>query len=263
MDFMNPESVLDLNNVRRALERMEDSIIFGLIERSQYTSLPLVYQPGKFSLTGMDCSFLTWHLMRTEELQLQLRRYTAPDETPFFPDALQQPVLPLVDYPKILSNEKVLSSVNDIILDYYVKDIVPQISCAPGDQIDTWGSVLLADITCLQTISRRVHFGRFVAEAKYRANKALYIPLILRRDVTAIGDSITNKAVEDQVIARLEKKADQYSHQPQFGKNISTVKPEVVAGLYRKFILLTKDVEVKYLLARLRDEDPKVIEQYR
>lgn len=263
MDFMVPSSVLNLGNIRLALERMEDSIIFDLIERSQFTELPLVYEVGKFLTPGCSGLFLDWHLMKTEELHLQLRRYTAPDETPFFPEVLKEPLLPPVNYPKILSNVKETSSVNNLIMDYYVNDIVPAISCAPGDQNDTLGSVLVADIKCLQTISRRVHFGRFVAEAKYKADKQLYIPLILAKDSDAIGKSITNQAVEDQVIARLEQKARQYGTEPQLGKNKSKVEPHVVANLYRKFIMLTKDVEIKYLLERLLDESPEEIEKYR
>ena len=39
------ESALDLANIRKSLQRMEDSIIFALIERSQYKMNAKVYEP--------------------------------------------------------------------------------------------------------------------------------------------------------------------------------------------------------------------------
>ena len=36
---------LDLNNIRKSLMRMEDSIIFSLIERAQYKINTPVYEP--------------------------------------------------------------------------------------------------------------------------------------------------------------------------------------------------------------------------
>ena len=35
-DVGDPRQALDLQNIRRCLQRMEDSIIFSLIERAQY-----------------------------------------------------------------------------------------------------------------------------------------------------------------------------------------------------------------------------------
>ena len=39
------ESALDLSNIRQSLRRMEDSIIFSLIERAQYKINHKVYEP--------------------------------------------------------------------------------------------------------------------------------------------------------------------------------------------------------------------------
>jgi chorismate mutase len=36
----------------------------------------------------------------------------------------------------------------------------------------------LADVNCLQTISKRIHYGKFVAEAKFRAQPDEYTQLI-------------------------------------------------------------------------------------
>lgn len=264
MDFLTPSTVLNLTSLRLALERMEDTIVFGFIERSQYAQLPLVYEHKSFLSDGFQGSFLDYHFMQVEELQLRLRRYEAPDENPFHLWVPRQSfMLPRIEYPKILSTEKDACNVNKDIIQYYINELVPKIS-APGDLLDTWGSVLLADITLLQAISRRIHLGRFVAEAKYASNKKLYVPLILQQNVTAIGDSITNKAQEDLVVARVTLKAQQYGTAPGLNSTAAAkVNPQVVATAYRRFIELTKDVEVKYLLGRLQSEDAAEVEKYK
>ena len=44
-DLSDADVALDLNNIRKSLMRMEDSIIFSLIERAQYKINAAVYQP--------------------------------------------------------------------------------------------------------------------------------------------------------------------------------------------------------------------------
>ena len=52
---------------------------------------------------------------------------------------------------------------------------------------------------CLQALSKRVHYGKFVAEAKFLAQRKEYSDLIRRQDSQGIMDLLTNKAVEKQV----------------------------------------------------------------
>lgn len=267
MDFMKPETVLDLNNIRQALVRMEDTIVFDLIERSQFYSSPSVYEKNKFDIPDFDGSFLEWALLQLETVHSQIRRYEAPDEIPFFPSKIKKPILPPVDYPKVLASYTDDINVNDEILDYYVNKIVPQVSCKEGDQLENLGSVSSADIECLQAISRRIHFGKFVAEAKYQGDKPGYIKLILNKDAKGIEESITNSAVEEKILQRLVVKGEQYGTDPsmRYSQNPqSKVDPKIIAKLYKDWVIpLTKKVEVDYLLRRLEDEDPAVVEQYR
>lgn len=267
MDFMKPETVLDLANIRQALVRMEDTIVFDLIERSQFFSSPSVYEKNKFSIPNFDGTFLDWALLQMEIAHSQIRRYEAPDETPFFPNLIKPPILPPINYPKILASYSDEINVNDEIMKFYVEDIVPKVSCKQGDQLENLGSASTCDIECLQAISRRIHFGKFVAEAKYVNDKPLYIKLILAKDVKGIEESITNSAVEDKILERLVVKAESYGVDPslRFGTNVqSKVQPEVIAQLYKKWIIpLTKKVEVDYLLRRLEDEDAELVEKYR
>lgn len=257
MDFTKPETVLDLNNIRVALIRMEDTIVFDLIERSQFYTTPSVYEKDKFEIPDFHGSFLDWSLLQMEKTHSQIRRYEAPDETPFFPDDLLPSMLPPINYPKVLASYSDEVNVNEEIKRYYVDVIVPLVSCKVGEQQENLGSVSTCDIEALQAISRRIHFGKFVAEAKYQANREMYRELILRKDVEGIEKSITNSAVEARILERLVVKAESYGTDPsmRYSQNPqSKVKPELIAQLYKDWVIpLTKKVEVEYLLRRLED----------
>lgn len=254
---MKPETVLDLNNIRQALIRMEETIVFALIERSQFYSSPSVYEPKKF-IPNFEGSMLDWFLLQLEKTHSQVRRYEAPDETPFFPNDILPTILPSINYPKILADYSNEINVNNEIKEFYVHDIVPKISCKEGEQQENLGSVSTSDVECLQTISRRIHFGKFVAESKFQNDKENYIRMIKEKDVEGIERSITNKVVEDKILERLEIKAESYGIDPslKFSQNKqSKVDPKVISQLYKDYIIpLTKKVEIDYLLRRLEDE---------
>ena len=72
---------------------------------------------------------LEWALLQLEVAHSQIRRYEAPDETPFFPDQLKTPILPPINYPKILAKYSDEINVNSEIMKFYVDEIVPQVSC--------------------------------------------------------------------------------------------------------------------------------------
>ncbi|KAM9935830.1 hypothetical protein OXX80_004610 [Metschnikowia pulcherrima] len=258
MNFKDAKTVLDLNNIRAALVRMEETIVFGLIERSQFFSSPSVYQRNKYHIEGFDGSFMEWLLLQTEKVHSQVRRYEAPDETPFFPHELLKPLLPPVEYAKVLASYSDDVNVNGEILDFYVHKIVPQVSCQQGDQNENSGSVSVCDVECLQALSRRIHFGKFVAEAKYRSEPELYKKLILAKDVKGIEASITNQAVEDRILLRLKEKCEAYGTDPSLKysqRQQAKVDPELIVLLYKQYVIpLTKKVEVEYLLRRLEDD---------
>jgi chorismate mutase len=258
MDFMKAETVLNLDNIRQALVRMEDTIVFDLIERSQFFSSPSVYEKNKFNIPHFEGSFLDWSLIQMEKVHSQVRRYEAPDETPFFPNEVLPSILPPINYPKVLAKYSDEINVNDEILKYYVEEIVPKISCKKGDQLENIGSVSTCDIECLQAISRRVHFGKFVAEAKFQQDKETYIELIKNKDIDGIEKSITNVAVEEIILKRLIEKGKSYGTDPslKYSQNPqSKIDPNVIAKLYKEWMIpLTKKVEVEYLLRRLEDD---------
>ena len=105
-ESVDRSNVLSLDNIRQSLIRQEDSIIFSLIERSQFAHNQPVYEadsipvPG-YAESGQRYSLLDYLLQETEQLHGKIRRYTSPDEHPFFPDALPPLVLPPITYSEV------------------------------------------------------------------------------------------------------------------------------------------------------------------
>ena len=79
----------------------------------------------------------------------------------------------------------------------YLQELVPGIT-EPGDD-NNYGSAAMQDVLCLQALSKRIHYGKFVAEAKFRANPEQYQRLIKRKDKDAIMHTLTNVDVENKV----------------------------------------------------------------
>ena len=72
--FNSTRDPLSLDHIRSVLTRLEDTIIFGLIERAQFAHNPRAYQKGAFPelrATGFEGSWLDWFLKETESFQGQ------------------------------------------------------------------------------------------------------------------------------------------------------------------------------------------------
>lgn len=199
---------------------------------------------------------MEWYLREQEKLQALIRRYKSPDEYPFFPETKEiHPVLRDVEYPEILHKNNV--NVNDKIKGYYVDKFLPQV-CRDfgredrGESKENYGSAATCDIACLQAISRRIHFGKFVAESKFRSEKERFTKLIEAKDGQGIGDAITKPEVEKQVLKRLALKARTYGKDPASDDKEPRINVDKVVEMYEQFVIpLTKEVEVDYLLTRL------------
>lgn len=264
MDFTRPETVLDLQNIRESLVRMEDTIVFNFIERSQFFQSPSVYKVNTIMINTetqddkfKNISFLDWFLKESEIIHGKIRRYEAPDEIAFFPNDLEKSILPPINYPQVLAPYFRSISINDEIKDIYTKEIIPLIS-KPGEQPENLGSCATVDIDCLQSLSRRIHFGNFVAEAKFRTEREKFTQLIINKDIKGLDKAITNSIVEEKILERLEKKANAYGTDPTLRysqKQQGKVEPKVVTKIYKEWIIpLTKKVEIEYLLRRLESE---------
>ncbi|KAK7056841.1 chorismate mutase aro7 [Paramarasmius palmivorus] len=264
---------LSLERIRSVLVRLEDTIIFDLIERAQFAHNPRMYQPGAFKELqniGFSGSWLDWFLKEIETFHAKARRYTSPDEYPFTSD-LPEPVLPPLKFPEMLYPNNV--NVNASILTFYVCHIVPRITSratrslaaskrAKGitgqeefEDDGNYGSAATIDVEVLQAISKRVHYGKFVSESKFLENPAAFIPHILKPNREALENLITKPEVEKKLLERLRKKAAVYAQDfAPDGTPGGDMKLDIngVVELYESYIIpLTKEVEVDYLLQRL------------
>ncbi|ORY85611.1 chorismate mutase [Protomyces lactucae-debilis] len=256
MDLL-AEKPLNLANIRYALIRQEDTIIFKLIERAQFPQNGTIYKPGAIPIKDFDGSFLDFVLEKSEQAHALVRRYQSPDEYAFSSN-LPEPIIPPLQYPSLIKADGV--SVNHKIKEFYLEKIVPKLceSNVGGDQgerLENYGSAAVCDVECLQALSRRIHFGKFVAEVKFLAEREKYTKMIQEKDIEGLTKGITNAAVEQQVLARLEKKARNYGRDPadlDSAEAPGKVDVETVVRMYENFVIpLTKEVEIEYLLRRL------------
>lgn len=257
MNFSEPETVYSLANIRHALVQMEDTIIFNLLERSDFPHSPIVYeQHPDLEIPSHDGSFLDWLFCEHEKIQSQVRRFQSPDQFPFYPNSIQESFLPPIHYPKVLADYFREININSQIKNVYIKEMVPRVSQS-GEDFENIGSTAMTDIATLQSLSRRIHFGMFVAEAKFRSEREKYTQLILNKDIEGIMKEITNEKVEELILQRLVQKAKAYGTDPTLKETTNPkIKPEVVVGIYKDWVIpLTKKVEVDYLLRRLEDSD--------
>lgn len=231
--------------------RLEDTITFHLIERVQFPLNLAIYDPAALPIPNTPLSLFSYMLREQERVHSRMRRYQSPDEYPFFPDALEPAVLPPLQYPRILHPNNV--NVNAKIQDIYVRDIIPAICTgARAEAQETFGSSATVDVLLIQALSRRIHFGKFVAESKFRAERELFTGLIEKRDAAAIGDLITKPAVEKKVLERLRLKAKTYGTEPGTAVAQGKIDVDAVVAMYKDVVIpLTKEVEVDYLLQRL------------
>jgi chorismate mutase len=249
--------ILTLDSVRGELIRLEETIIFGLIERSQFAVNKEIYATGKNSLLKTASttsehseSYLDFFLEKTEQLHASLGRYTSPDEHPFLIEGTFVPLIQAQSYPQSLKPNSI--NINEKIKAIYETKIIPRI-CQNNGSDGQYGSSATMDINVLQSISKRIHFGKFVAEAKFLQEKEKYSKLIKNNDADGLMKLLTKQSVEDKVVERVTLKAGTYGLDPTTTDTPSyAIPPEEVGQLYREFVMpLNKDVQVSYLLQRL------------
>ncbi|XWS34156.1 hypothetical protein CRYUN_Cryun21dG0015900 [Craigia yunnanensis] len=163
---------LTLNSIRHSLIRQEDSIIFSLLERAKYCYNPDTYNEDAFSMDGFHGSLVEYMVRETERLHAQVGRYKSPDEHPFFPAYLPEPMLPPLQYPKVLHHCAGSININNKVWNVYFGELLPRLVEAGDD--GNCGSTAVCDTICLQALSKRIHYGKFVAEAKFRESPGAY-----------------------------------------------------------------------------------------
>ncbi|KAE9590332.1 putative chorismate mutase [Lupinus albus] len=247
---------LTLDHIRHSLIRLEDSIIFSLLERSQYCYNEDTYDPDAFSMDGFHGSLVEYILRETETLHAKVGRYKSPDEHPFFPAGLPEPLLPPLQYPKVLHPIADSININDKVWNVYFRVLIPQL-VKEGDD-GNCGSTAVCDTMCLQALSKRIHYGKFVAEAKFQAAPDAYKPAIMAQDKEKLMDMLTYVEVEEAIKRRVKMKTKTYGQEVAINMKehrseaVYKINPSLVADLYSDWIMpLTKEVQVAYLLRKL------------
>nr|WKJ88508.1 chorismate mutase [Amaranthus hypochondriacus]WLW26944.1 chorismate mutase [Amaranthus hypochondriacus] len=220
---------LTLDGIRQSLIRQEDSIIFSLLERSQFCYNAETYDPDAFPLPGFHGSLVKYMLKETEKLHAQVLH-------PFAHSI----------------------NINKQIWDMYFKDLLPRLVKEGND--GNCGSSAVCDTICLQALSKRIHYGKYVAEAKFRASPDVYTAAIVAQDKEKLMNLLTYEAVENAVQKRVEMKSKIFGLEvpvdPDMAEEESKpaykINPILIADLYGDWIMpLTKEVQVEYLLRRL------------
>ncbi|XP_039042748.1 chorismate mutase 1, chloroplastic-like [Hibiscus syriacus] len=248
---------LTLDAVRYSLIRQEDSIIFSLLERAQYCQNKSTYDPDSFSIEGFHGSLIQYMLRETEKLHAQVGRYNSPDEHPFFREELPAPLLPPLTYKQVLHPIADKINMNPKVWEIYFKNIVPKLAKEGED--GNCGSTAVCDAMCLQALSKRIRYGKFVAECKFRDSPEAYQAAIKEQDRDGLMNLLKFPKVEESVKKRVEMKTRTYGQEVpvEICKDgdcpTYKINPSLVADLYGEWIMpLTKEkVQVEYLLRRL------------
>lgn len=239
-------NLLSLQSIRNVLARLEETIIFGMIERAQFKQNLIIYKADGVGRELGGESLMGYMLRECERSHAKVRRYTSPDEHPFFA-RLPDPILPLLRISNPLHRNSI--NINRRVRTDYETKIVPLL-CESGDDMQ-WGSSAVNDVNLLQSLSKRIHYGKFVAEAKFRSARKALLPLVRAGDRAGLMAAVTNPEVEAQVLKRVEAKAEAFAREFDAGRGRYKIPPGVIRGVYAKWIIpLNKEVQVMYLLER-------------
>jgi chorismate mutase len=239
----------DLAKISALLEGLEETIIFKLIDRAQFSHNPRVYQKGKSGFKGSHTeSLFSLRLLHQEGMDALFGRFCVPEERPYnagLPASRRKLAIPptglaLDDVNRVNLTAKILAG--------YL-GLVP-LMCRHGDD-GHYGSSVEHDVYAFQAIARRVHYGSlYVAESKFRSDSQRYGAMILAKDALGILSLLTRRDVEKTILARIRKKVA--VTQARVNHEIRhVIDPGILLAFYRDFIIpLTKEGEVTYLLNR-------------
>ncbi|KAL3023288.1 hypothetical protein AAZX31_04G059500 [Glycine max] len=165
-----------VDSARASLVRQEDTIIFGLIERARFPLNSPTYNQSYTSIPQFRGTLLDFLVRHTEAIQAKAGRYINPEENPFFPENLPPSVVPRYPFSQFLHPAAALININNAIWKLYFDELLPMF-VASGDD-GNYAQTAATDLSLLQAISRRIHYGKFVGEAKFRESPQGYEPLI-------------------------------------------------------------------------------------
>ncbi|KOM42062.1 hypothetical protein LR48_Vigan04g226000 [Vigna angularis] len=177
--------------------------------------------------------------LKTEAVQSKAGRYINPEENPFFPENLPPSAAPDYPFSEFLQGAGASINTNKEIWKMYFDDLIPMF-IRWGDD-GNYAQTALADLKLLQAISKRIHYGKFVAEVKFRESPKIYEPLIRAKDREALMNELRSESVEERVVKRVERKATVFGQQVSLEYDVSgdtyminSVAPKRVTAPVRK-----------------------------
>jgi hypothetical protein len=186
-----PEQILSLNYIRSVLQRLEDTILFQLIERAQYAHNAVMYQPGAIpelqEKEHWDKSWTEWFLKENESAHSKVRRWQAPGEYPYTDIALlPTPILPPVQYPDVLYKPAIVQ-VNDRIYAHYRDNLVPILSKRSEGQVSLYKKhacclLTFGQTTCRTTTTVSTEVRRCVTWTLWPHYRSVYILVSVSAD---------------------------------------------------------------------------------
>ncbi|KAG4953765.1 hypothetical protein JHK82_039387 [Glycine max] len=270
----SPDSgnVYTLASVREDLVRQEDTIIYGLIERAKFPSNSHTYDEKYAQIQGFCGSLVEFVVKNTEAIQAKAGRYKNPEENAFFPENLPPSIVPSYSFKQFLHPGAASININKSIWKMYFKELLPLLATSGDDgnyaqtaandlsllqKLQRVASASIAALDVKTSISRRIHYGKFVAEVKFRDAPQDYEPLIRAKDKEGLMKLLTFTSVEETVRKRVEKKAVVFGQEVNLNSDDNDNEnrkfdPSVASSLYKNWVIpLTKEVQVEYLLRRL------------
>jgi len=240
---------LTLEAIAAHLGALEETLIYKLLDRSQFGGNAGAYQPGQSQFRPHEASSLfELRLHHQETLDTLFGRYLIPEERPFhlgLPPARRTP--PAKDTGLVIDDLETIN-VTGAIREAYLK-LLPRLAGETDD--GQWGSAVEHDVICLQALSRRIHYGAlYVAESKYSGAPERFAAMIAAHDDLGLMAAITRVEQEERVLARVQEKVKtvQSVSDPALRR---LVDPALIVDFFRSTIIpLTKEGELRYLYQR-------------
>ena len=225
---------MNLEQVRKKLIELEDVIIRGLCSRANYNQNLVIYEYGRPQFVydhEFKGSYLDFMFKGIENVHSRAGRYNCFDERPFYKGLEKSQVVRPYDNTVTQSSNINFNPWIKIAYLNFVREL------SPSGNDSQYGDTVLSDIYNLQAISKRVHYGVLVMEAKYQQNKEIYDALLREENDIAILSQLKNVEIEQQVLERVRKK---------------TVKNgDIIVKFFKNYIIpMTIQIELEYLFTK-------------
>lgn len=227
---------LDLaGKIRPGLDILANEIVIALKKRTRFPVNAPVYEAG-LVLSSPTVSLLEHAMNSIESCHAELGRYTFAAQEAFTSVEHIAPVIDRATPESPLHPMK--SDVGERIVHFYQQWI--KNACEPGNDTETYGETVTADVSALLAIMERVNLGKPVAEAKFLEQPEAFIGTNGNKD--AMLSLLVKKDREAQVLELAANLAQRYD-----------LPAEHAIDTFNFMIDTTIDIEIDYLRMRIQN----------